>query len=426
MRIPQWFLVGWVFFSLVAAVGGGFWAYNQSQQRTREVNEITPLNEGVDLVRTSELLLGIREPEPPDVAESDAPLVFPTSSVYDSAYATATAQAVQALLAEPTVTEAPSEDSINQTSTPEATTEVAVATSPTSEPSLEPTGDTTSYEVWADPRRVNVLVLGVDQRQGERGPFPTDTMIVFSLSPATKTAAIITIPRDIWVSYPQGYGQGKINAVNIQGESLEFPSESGHSGPELAKQTVSALLSIPIHYFVMVNFDAFITFVNTIGEVEVCPQERIDDPKYPDGSYGYRHVTFEPGCQELNAERLLEYSRTRATSGGDFDRGKRQREVIFAMREQVLSIGGASALVGNAEEIWQSVQDSVRTDLRFDQLVSLALLAETIPADSIRDGAIGPGEVLDGTSPTGEQILVPIQTDITNLVSSLFQPAPGP
>jgi hypothetical protein len=184
--------------------------------------------------------------------------------------------------------------------------------------------------------------------------------------------------------------------------------------------TVEKLLGEPIDHYILVNLDAFTTAVDTVGPIEICPSERIDDPKYPDGAYGFMPVVIEPGCQDMDAELLLKYARTRATAGGDFDRAQRQQEVILAVRDNILSTGGVAALLGDAFTIWESVSANVRTDLTLDEMIELGLVAAEV--NDIRKGTISTGEVLEGTGTDGSQILIPIQTDIFALVSDLFRP----
>jgi LCP family protein required for cell wall assembly len=383
-------------------------AYNESRQRTRELNDIAPLEEGIEIVRVAELLLGLREPEapgtdanvePPEILRSTLSFVTPTpaSSAPDAS---------------------PESSPVDATAEPDATTSAGDSASST--PDAAETPDATGYQPWADPRRVTILLLGIDQRQGETGPFRTDTMILLSLDPVAKTGAILSIPRDLWVVYPAGLGEGRINNANVIGEIRQYPG----GGPTFAKLTVEGLLGLTVDYYLLVNFDAFITFVNAIGEVEVCPPAPIDDPKYPDGSYGYKPIHFDAGCQFLNAERLLEYARTRATSGGDVDRAGRQQEVMFAVRARILSVGGASGLLGRAETIWESVSQNVQTDMSFRDLIELSLLAEEVPGENIRNGAISYEHVRLGTAADGEQILIPIVTDILALIEELFR-VPG-
>ena len=64
---------------------------------------------------------------------------------------------------------------------------------------------------WDGASRVNVLVMGLDYGDwasaDREGPPRTDTMILFTIDPLTKTAGWIHIPRDLWVNIP-GFGYG--------------------------------------------------------------------------------------------------------------------------------------------------------------------------------------------------------------------------
>ncbi len=390
MRVPSWMLTGWVVLMVITTVAGSYIGYHQARDRTREVNDVAPLGDD-NLVDILKLVAGLEDPDldkvlaPPD--EHPTLAVLPTLT--------------PTLLLDNPPSATPSND---DTTTPVPTT--TQPDSPTAAPTTAP----------IDPRRVNILLLGIDQRQGEQGPFRTDTIMVLSLYPAGNSGVMLSIPRDLYVQFPGGLGEDRINNANVVGEQQAYPG----GGPELAKRTVSRVLGVPIHYYLMVNFDAFITLIDAIGPVEVCPPERIDDPRYPDGSYGYKHVVFEPGCQDLGAERLLEYARTRRTEGGDIDRAARQQEVILGIREKVMSVGGATALVGDAFTIWESVADNVRTDMTLEQMITLALIAENIPLENIEGTSISYSEVEFGTGPNGEEVLIPIPSDIIALSTELF------
>jgi LCP family protein required for cell wall assembly len=275
---------------------------------------------------------------------------------------------------------------------------------------------------WSDPRRVSVLLLGIDQRAGETGTFPTDTIILLSLDPVGQTAAILSVPRDLWVDYPGVGRSGRINGANIIGDEINYP---GGGGPAFAVKTVEKVLGVPIQYYVLINFEVFYKLIDTIGPIKVCPPEPITDDQYPDGSYGYIKIHFDAGCQELGSERLLQYARTRH-SDSDVGRSSRQQEVIMSVRSQVLTMGGVMALLPEAPSLWNSVQANVRTNLTFDQMLSLANTAQGIPTDNIRQGQISFEDVELGTSPEGDQILVPIGTDIRLKIEDLFRPAGAP
>ena len=369
MRVPQWFLTVWVIGITVVAVGASALAYTFVRDRAGELDRVLEL------------------PDPPQLgrpAPQQAPTVTPPP------VADATAAPVTAPEDGEPVAATPSEDALLGT--------------------------------WQDPRRVSVLLLGIDQRKGEQGTFPTDTIILFSLDPVGKTAAILSIPRDLWVEYPGLGRSGRINGANIIGDEISYP---GGGGPAYAVKTVENLLGVRIQYYVLINFEVFYALVDAIGPIEVCPTQTIHDEQYPDGSYGFMTVHFDPGCQELDAERLLQYARVRhGDDQGDIGRAARQQEVILKIREKVLSVGGVSALLPQITTLWESLQDNIRTNLSFEDMVRLARTAEDVPDTEIRRAQISFDEVFISTSPEGDEVLIPIASDIRLLIEDLFRP-PG-
>jgi polyisoprenyl-teichoic acid--peptidoglycan teichoic acid transferase len=407
MRIPTWAITVWVLLAVVGGLVGGFLSYTQSRERTRDLNDITSLQEGVDVVEIVGLLAGWREPELPET-ERDAASAPDLSVQADPAVLTATPTPQTPL------TDAATDDIAADQLTP---TPNAVPTEADETPPVAVAEDELAPSVDFGLGRINVLLMGIDQREGETGPFPTDTMIVLSLNPAAQSGVILSIPRDIYVRFPASNGRrGKINTANIVGENLSWPG----GGVEYAKRTVSEFLGVPIDYYVMVNFTAFLDIMDVIGPVEVCIPEAIEDLDYPDGSYGTRPVYFDPGCQDLPPDRLLEYSRTRATANGDIDRAARQQQVMLAVREKVVTVTGLSNLIRNAAGIWESVSDNIRTDMSFEDVYSLAFFMDDVAAENIVNATIGYDRVEIGTSPEGEEILIPIQSDIVALVTELF------
>jgi|SRR5579859_1049874 len=274
-----------------------------------------------------------------------------------------------------------------------------------------------------DPGRVTILVLGIDQRHGEKGPFRTDTIIVASIDPVRHTAALLSIPRDIYLPIPVFGVADRINNANAIGELGKYPG----GGPKLAVKTVESLIGVPIQRYVMINFDVFDTVIDAIGPIQVCPTTAIHDTQYPDGSYGVITVDFQPGCQNLDSTRLLEYSRVRHNAGDDFGRAARQQEVIRAVREKILSLGGVSALIGKAGSVWQSVQNDVQTDLNFAETIQLAQVAQSIPKENIQSVVITDrgGYLIPSTLNDGSQVFTPVYEKIHDLVAKLFNADPG-
>ncbi len=377
MRVTQGFVLAWVVVISVLGIAGAVVAYGFVRDRAAELDSVLELPNPPQLGRPSSGG-GSPTPQPPT----------PTPDQGDE------------------MTPAPGDAALQET--------------PTSPEGSGSEAQAAAYAPWDDPRRVSVLLLGIDQRAGEQGTFPTDTIILLSLDPVGHTAAILSIPRDLWVEYP-GLGQsGRINGANIAGDNVNYP---GGGGPAFAVRTVEKELGVKIQYYLLINFEVFNTFIDAIGPVEVCPPEPIDDDLYPDGSYGYITIHFDAGCQELDSEQLLQYARTRHQDS-DIGRAARQQEVILSVRNKVLSAGGVAALLPEAPALWESMQDNIRTNLSFEEMVRLGLRAEKIPSEEIRQAQISFDEVYLSTSDDGEAILVPIASDIRLLIEDLFR-APG-
>ncbi|NWG17504.1 MAG: LCP family protein [Chloroflexi bacterium] len=370
MRVPGWMFIAGLAAIIVITGGLALLAFSVARQVAIDAGEA-----GIQFVSADSLLQAVPQPTLPPTA---APVVAP------------------ALPAE----------------TPAQTQVAALPTA-----TLDPVADYT----WDDPRRFTVLLLGIDQRKAveEDGPFRSDTLMVISVDPVRKTAGVLSIPRDLWVKIP-GFNPGRINTANALGDGNAYPG----GGPALAAEAVRQTLGIPIDKYVRINFDVFTTVVETLAPdgVEICVKEVIDDPTYPDAGYGFIQVHFDPGCQILNAEQLLQYARTRHTQGSDFDRARRQQEVLQAMQQKVLSLGGITHFIGQAPTLWEELSGSFVTNLTLDEIISLGMLVTEIPRENIQFGVIDNLYVDLATTNTGDQVLIPKTGAIRFLIQQVFNP----
>lgn len=370
MRIPSWLFFGAIIMLVVATVVCGFGAFALARQLAVDLGE-----SGIRVASFQEFLQVQPTPTP-------IPTLAPTEPM----------------------------------PAPEAETD---PDGPPPEPQSEPTAtlDPLAGYSWDDPRRFNVLLLGIDQRGNEEGPFRTDTMIVVSIDPVRKTVGMLSIPRDLWVPIP-GFQPGRINTANALGDANAYPG----GGPALAARTITDNLGIPIDRYVRINFDVFTTVISLIAPngIEVCPRELIDDPNYPDAGYGTIYVRFEPGCQRLDAERLLQYARTRATEGSDFDRAARQQEVIKAVRDEVLSAGGITNFIGQLPALWDQLSGAYVTNLTLEDIIALGLLLQEVPRENITSGVINNLYVDLAMTSSGDQVLVPRYNAIRFLMDQVF------
>jgi LCP family protein required for cell wall assembly len=267
---------------------------------------------------------------------------------------------------------------------------------------------------WDGASPVTVLVMGLDYRDWEAGDGPprTDTMILLTIDPLTKTAGMLNIPRDLWVSIP-GFEYGRINTAYPLGISYDVPG----GGPALAMQTIESLLGVPIDYYAIINFYAFEQFIDELGGINVHVPSTISvDP------IGHNNtVILEEKDYLLDGPTALAYARARHTEGGDFDRAQRQQQVILAIKDRVIDLGPAE-LASRAPALYNELAKGIHTNLSLDDAIRLGWLALDVPFSSIQRGAIAPPKaVMFAKSPDGSQdILIPIPDQIRLIRDQVF------
>ncbi len=271
--------------------------------------------------------------------------------------------------------------------------------------------------VWQGKDRITVLILGIDERAQTEDFWRTDTMILATLDPVTMKAGVMSIPRDLWVPIP-GFTENRINTAHAIGDAYDYPG----GGPALAVETVEYNLGVEIDYYVRVNFQAFVDLVDLIGGIDIYVDEPIDDPTYPDYNYGYDPLHIDAGQHHFYGEMALKYARTRHTSGGDFDRARRQQQVIRAILERVTDARMLPQLAARAPEIYQLVQDSVQLDprLQLDEVIALANLATQVDPEDIQFRVIDETCTLFAETPDGMQILIPLRDRIREVRDEVF------
>ena len=270
-----------------------------------------------------------------------------------------------------------------------------------------------SPDPWDGSERVTLLVMGLDARDIAAGVDygRTDTMIVMSLDPVNKTAGIISVPRDLWVIIP-GFPANKINSAYTYGEGYNLPG----GGAGLAMETVEKVIGVPIDYYAIVDFDAFIAFVDLIGGVKIDVKEPIKvdpiGPKIP--------RTLDAGVQTLPGDIALAYARDRYSGGGDFARSARQQQVIIGIFKRIVSFELLPKLIANANTIYGTLSNGIDTNMPLEDAIKLARVAITVNEENIRMGVIGEQHVTYGRSPKDLSILIPMPDKIRILRNEIF------
>lgn len=236
---------------------------------------------------------------------------------------------------------------------------------------------------------VTVLLLGSDRRPDEGEAARTDAIMIARIEPARQRAALLSLPRDLVVEIP-GYGYDRINAAYAWGVQYGAPG----GGPELARQTVSSLLGVPIDYYVVIDFGGFINAVDALGGVPVEVEKELYDPQFPTMDYGYTVAHFLPGTQQMNGMTALMYSRIRHPDS-DFMRMRRQQAVVAGMLAQVRA-GGTFAQLEKLEAMTATLRDYVRTDMSEARIVGLAWALRDLAPEQIERLTLTPDMVTFG------------------------------
>ncbi len=274
---------------------------------------------------------------------------------------------------------------------------------------------------WDGTSRVTILIMGLDysdwrmQTEGATSASRTDSMILLTVDPLSKTGGMLSIPRDMWVNIPN-YGYYKINQAFYFGELDKLPG----GGPGLAINTVEKFIGVPIDYYAQIDFSAFSDFIDALGGIEIDVPDEITV-----GVMFKSEVTLKPGKQLVSGEVALAYARARYTALGDFDRAGRQQQVIMGIRDRVLSLNMLPTLIANASSLYTKLSNGIKTNMTLDQVIQLAFLATQIDPKNIKKGVIGPDAISMAKSPDGLDILVPYPDKIRLVRDQVFT-ADGP
>ncbi|HCV54112.1 MAG TPA: LytR family transcriptional regulator [Exiguobacterium sp.] len=203
----------------------------------------------------------------------------------------------------------------------------------------------TGDKVVEEQKPVSVLLLGVDQRPGERGR--SDSIMVMTLNPTRNESRLISIPRDTKVDI---VGKGTNDKIN---HAYSF------GGPEMAIKTVEKFLNIPINYYAEINMEGFTSLVDAVGGVTV--NNDID--------FTVEGTHFVVGKNNLDGAAALKFTRMRYEDPrGDFGRQMRQREVIAQVANKLSS----DVSVGNFNAIMDVVGKNAQTNVSFKPMRTLA------------------------------------------------------
>jgi len=237
--------------------------------------------------------------------------------------------------------------------------------------------------------QVNILLLGSDQRPNDGG-FRTDVIELLTLDTKDNSVSLTSFPRDLYV-YQPGWHMNRINAAMAHGDF------------ELLAQTFAYNFGVKPDHYVFINFSGFVSIIDALGGINVQVAQGITDEREGPGDF-----SVPTGNVLMDGATALWYVRSRGTSS-DFDRTRRQQEVLIAIFFRLLSLDA----IAKAPELYEQYKTLVRTDIGISDALSLLPLTRAVSSnDQIYHYAIGADDVMPWTTASGGAVLLPIREDV--------------
>jgi len=263
----------------------------------------------------------------------------------------------------------------------------------------------------SDSGRVNILVVGYSiDDPGHPAAALTDSIMLLSMDPSTKSGYMLSIPRDLYLKIP-GYGYGKINEAYKDG------------GMDLLEQIVSGNFQIPINYYALVNYASVRDTVNALGGITVniksSDPRGLFDPNISPHDGG--PLKLAAGPQKLDGQTALNLTRARGDPCGcgqyaygfaqsDFDRTQHQRQVLTAIKDKLnwkLVLNPAKN-----QKILDAVSNNVKTDIQATEIRSVFGLFNSIPSAKLQSLSLrdlgGKNYLTSYRAPGGQDALIPL------------------
>ena len=229
----------------------------------------------------------------------------------------------------------------------------------------------------------NIALFGIDAVEGEAGR--SDSIMIATIDTIHKKVKLTSIMRDSYVNIPD-YGMDKINHAYAYG------------GAQLSMKTINNNFGLNVENFAAVNFSSLPEIINILGGVElnITDEELQYINKYIDGINNLEgtnspHITTS-GVQTVDGVQALAYSRIRYTSGGDYVRTERHRNVISGLFNKLLSLPKTSYL-GVLNKILPFIQTNMTSSEIFalgtnslGVMGNIKLEQERFPLDGYSEG----------------------------------------
>lgn len=229
---------------------------------------------------------------------------------------------------------------------------------------------------------MSFLLVGVDNRIGSGGSMNSDVMMLVSLNPETRSATIVSIPRDLQLK-PKEFG---LSSQKANFYFAYYYNKDRETALTNTKEFFSSMFDVPIDYMAVIDFDGFRQVVDELNGIEVDVDM---DMRYVD-NYDGTNINLSKGLQILDGKQTLDFLRYRKSNRGtqessDTARNERQQKVVSKLLDKMTSFTGITQWGGLLEIAGRNVQTDIPADLLRKFILSFQKLKpdyiESIPLD---------------------------------------------
>lgn len=264
-------------------------------------------------------------------------------------------------------------------------------------------------------KTIDVVILGLRGKNDMNGGLLTDTLMVFRYNKEQKRVALISVPRDLYVEMP---GLGKKEKINF---AYELGGKRGEGeGLKYAKEVVGGVCGLNADYAIAVDFAAFEKVIDQLGGIDIVLEKNFSEPN----QWGGMNFYLPKGKNHLSGEKALYYVRSRFSTN-DFDRARRQQDVLTAVTDKALALG----ILSNPFRVYNIVKtlaEHVQTDFGINEMIDMIMIAKETRGnapirkvfDTSKDG------LLDSSYVNGSYILLPKNNDfdlLKNACQNVFE-----
>ncbi|MEK7123972.1 MAG: LCP family protein [Patescibacteria group bacterium] len=261
--------------------------------------------------------------------------------------------------------------------------------------------------------RTNILILGMSG-EGYESPELTDTILIASLNFADLTAEkkinLVSLPRDLWVEIP-GFGYfGKLNSLYVLGKN-----RAPENPFALITAKISEITGITPQYSLAVDVSALSRVVDSLGGINVWVEKDLRDPGFPPKNFGTEVFEIKQGWRYFDGQTAAKYVRSRHTAYGDFDRIKRQQQVLLALKNKAAGLNPIYDLP-KFFALFETIKNNIATDLDLPEIKSLWNLSKDFGPNDLKgiviDGDVSKNLIISGTAETSSgraSILYPLE-----------------